>query len=84
MIQDKRIVLTLDAGGSNFRFSAIQSGKIIANPVRLPAQANTLDEMLDKIINGFQALIDQINEAPAAISFAFPGPADYEKGIIGD
>ncbi|MDA3905257.1 MAG: ROK family protein [Bacteroidales bacterium] len=84
MIQDKRIVLTLDAGGTNFRFSAIRNGKIIANPVRLPAQANTLDEMLDKIVNGFQALIDQLNETPAAISFAFPGPADYEKGIIGD
>ena len=81
MTNDKRIVLTLDAGGTNFRFSAIKGGKTIANPVHLPAHANTLDEMLDKIVAGFQALIDQLKETPSAISFAFPGPADYEKGI---
>lgn len=84
MINNKRIVLTLDAGGTNFRFSAIQKGKIIGNLVNLPAKASTLDEMLDKIVTGFQTLIDQFEERPAAISFAFPGPADYEQGIIGD
>ncbi len=84
MTKDKRIVLTLDAGGTNFRFSAIQEGKIIANPVNLSAAASTLDEMLDKIVSGFQKLVDQLKDRPAAISFAFPGPADYEKGIIGD
>lgn len=84
MKNDKRIVLTLDAGGTNFCFTAIQGGKTITNPVRLPAQASTLDEMLDKIVAGFQALIDQLNESPSAISFAFPGPANYEQGIIGD
>ncbi len=84
MNNDKRIVLTLDAGGTNFRFSAIQSGKTVGNPINLPAFANTLDEMLDKIVSGFQALIEGIKVLPAAISFAFPGPADYEKGIIGD
>ena len=84
MTSDKRIVLTLDAGGTNFKFSAIQFGKIIGNPVNLPAEAVTLDEMLDKITNGFQALLDQFVERPSAISFAFPGPADYEQGIIGD
>lgn len=84
MKNDNRIVLTLDAGGTNFRFSAIQEGKIIGRLVSLPAKANTLDEMLDKIVAGFQALIDQSEERPAAISFAFPGPADYEQGIIGD
>lgn len=84
MKNDKRVVLTLDAGGTNFRFSAIQEGKTIGNLVNLPAEASTLDEMLDKIVNGFQVLIDQLEERPAAISFAFPGPADYEQGIIGD
>ena len=84
MINDKRIVLTLDAGGTNFRFSAIQAGKNIAKPVSLSAKANSLDEILDKIVSGFQTLINQLSEQPVAISFAFPGPADYEKGIIGD
>ena len=34
---DNRIVMTLDAGGTNFVFSAIQGGKEIADPVVLPA-----------------------------------------------
>lgn len=84
MTNDKRIVLTLDAGGTNFRFTAIQSGKVIGNPVNLSAEASSLDDMLDKILAGFQALINQFQERPSAISFAFPGPADYEQGIIGD
>jgi glucokinase len=84
MTSDKRIVLTLDAGGTNFRFSAIQYGTIIGAPVNLSAKASTLNKLLDKIVDGFQALIDQFKERPSAISFAFPGPADYEQGIIGD
>ena len=35
---DNRIVMTLDAGGTNFVFSAIQGGKEIADPVVLPAR----------------------------------------------
>ncbi len=81
---DNRIVLTLDAGGTNFRFSAIQQGKAIGKPARLSAAAVSLDEMLDKFIFGFQLLIDQLDENPVAISFAFPGPADYKNGIIDD
>ena len=27
---------------------------------------------------------DQLEDTPVAISFAFPGPADYKNGIIGD
>jgi len=36
-INDKRIVLTLDAGGTNFVFSAMQGMTEVAKPVRLPA-----------------------------------------------
>ena len=50
---DQRIVITLDAGGTNFVFSAMR---------------------------GYDYIIDQ---KPVAISFAFPGPADYRAGIIG-
>lgn len=84
MINDNRIVLILDAGGTNFRFSAIQGGKKIGNTFHVPASASNLDEMLDKIVDGFQVIIDQLSQTPSAISFAFPGPADYEQGIIGD
>ncbi|AQT69795.1 Beta-glucoside kinase [Anaerohalosphaera lusitana] len=79
---DQRIVLTLDAGGTNFVFSAMQANKEIATPVRLPANAHDLDKSLESMVAGFSQVIDQLDTRPAAISFAFPGPADYPRGII--
>lgn len=81
---DNRIVMTLDAGGTNFVFSAIQGGKEIANPVVLPACADCLAKCLGNLVEGFKAIQACLPEAPVAISFAFPGPADYKAGIIGD
>jgi len=82
--EDKRIVMTLDAGGTNFVFSAIQGSAEIVDPINLPAQASNLIEVLERILQGFAEVKIQLTEAPAAISFAFPGPAEYELGIIGD
>ncbi len=80
--KDHRIVLTLDAGGTNFVFSAIQDMKEAAAPVRLPAYADNLEKSLASIRDGFSQVISQLPQKPAAISFAFPGPADYPNGII--
>lgn len=84
LLDDKRIVMTLDAGGTNFVFSAIQAGKEIIDPIRMPANADNLDRCLQTIIAGFRDVQKHLQTAPAAISFAFPGPADYPSGIIGD
>jgi glucokinase len=81
---DERVVLTLDAGGTNFVFSAIKGGNEIVDPIRKPSNANDLELCLKTIIKGFQETKDLIKEDPIAISFAFPGPSDYKKGIIGD
>lgn len=81
---DKRIVLTLDAGGTNFVFSAIQGYSQIVEPLALPAIPDNLDECLNRIVEGFAKIKSALSEAPVAISFAFPGPADYKNGIIGD
>lgn len=81
---DSRVVLTLDAGGTNFRFSAIRSGKPVTETVAIPSDGDNLDKCLKNIIEGFARIKKQCPSAPAAISFAFPGPADYPKGIIGD
>ncbi len=81
---DERVVLTLDAGGTNFVFSAIKGGNEIVDPIRKPSNANDLGLCLKTIIKGFQETKDLIKEDPIAISFAFPGPSDYKKGIIGD
>lgn len=79
---DQRVVLTLDAGGTNFVFSAMQGKNEVATPVRLPAHANDLDKSLGSMVEGFKGVMDQLDTKPVAISFAFPGPADYPNGII--
>jgi glucokinase len=81
---DTRTVLTLDAGGTKFSFSAIRSNQEIVEPFTIPAQAATLEKILENIIGGFREVISRLKDKPVAISFAFPGPADYEQGIIGD
>jgi glucokinase len=81
---DSRIVMTLDAGGTNFVFNAVRGGEELFEPHRIKAKANTLEEVLNKIINGFSSVKGALDEKPVAISFCFPGPADYPRGIIGD
>ena len=84
MIDDKRIVMTLDAGGTNLAFNAVRGGEEIIDPLMLSAKVNSLDEILKRIIEGFHQVKDQLDDKPIAISFVFPGPADFENGIIGD
>jgi len=80
---DNRIVVTLDAGGTNLVFGAMQAHEFIVEPLTLPAEAHDLDRCLSAMTEGFGRIIDRLGEKPAAISFAFPGPADYPNGIIG-
>src|SRR6056297_2274547 len=82
--KDKRIVLTLDAGGTNFVFAAIQGGKQVVDDVRLDANADNLERCIQTMKDGFHQVLQKLAEQPVAISFAFPGPADYPNGIIGD
>jgi glucokinase len=83
-INDNRIVLTLDAGGTNFVFSAVKGEKEFIKPVSHPAHGDTLEIVLNTIIHGFEEVMMKLDEKPVAISFCFPGPAEYELGIIGD
>lgn len=82
--KDQRIVLTLDAGGTNLVFTAIQGNAEIISPITLPTHADDKATCLSTLVEGFNLVKDQLERAPVAISFAFPGPADYENGIIGD
>lgn len=82
--ESKKTVLTLDAGGTSFVFSAIADNREVINPISLPAFPNDLDRCLFSIEEGFHKVMDLLNIPPIAISFAFPGPADYINGIIGD
>ena len=85
---DQRIIMTLDAGGTNFVFSAMQHGEQIAQEVHLPSVPNSQMGCLEQLVKGFRQVekqvVEQLKKRPAAISFAFPGPADYLHGVIGD
>jgi glucokinase len=81
---DSRVVMTLDAGGTNFRFSAMRGNKPVTQTVVMPSEGNNLELCLHKITEGFMRVEAQCPAPPVAISFAFPGPADYPNGIIGD
>lgn len=83
--QDDRTVMTLDAGGTNFVFSAIRWGKELVKPIVKSTNSTNLEACLSTIIEGFRSLQELLGDIhPVAISFAFPGPADYKNGIIGD
>ena len=81
---DPRVVMTLDAGGTSFRFSAMRGNKHVTPTTVTPSNADDLDRCLGNIIEGFTVTRQKCPEPPVAISFAFPGPADYPNGIIGD
>ncbi len=81
---DHRIVMTLDAGGTNLVFNAVQAENEILDPIILPARSENLEGVLKTIIEGFETVRSGLKQEPVAISFAFPGPADYQNGIIGD
>ncbi len=80
--KDSRIVMTLDAGGTNLRFSAIRGNRLLVGPISLPSEPDNLDRCLHNIVEGFRTVEKLLPESPVAISFAFPGPADYPAGII--
>lgn len=81
---DSRIVMTLDAGGTSFRFSAMRGNKRITETVTTPSNGDDLKKCLANVVAGFTEIKKQCPRPPVAISFAFPGPADYPAGIIGD
>ncbi|MCC4226810.1 ROK family protein [Zunongwangia profunda] len=81
---ENNLILTLDAGGTNFAFIAIENGKIIDEPILKKSVIDDLSFCLQTIIEGFTQLIKKVGKKPRAISFAFPGPADYINGVIGD
>ena len=83
--EDSRLVLTLDAGGTNFNFAAFSGGEIVGDSLNLTVQeispSNSLEESLNAIVKGFEFLIKQFDKEPSAISFSFPGPCDYKNGV---
>jgi glucokinase len=81
---DRRVVMTLDAGGTSFRFSAMRGNHPVTETITLASNGDDLKKCLANLVNGFAQIKKKCPAPPVAISFAFPGPADYPAGIIGD
>lgn len=79
---DARVVMTLDAGGTNFVFSAMQANSPVMESFSLPSNADDLARSLETLVEGFRRVRDAVPEPPVAISFSFPAPADYFNGVI--
>lgn len=79
---DPRIVMTLDAGGTNFVFSAMRGNQSVVPGFSLPSHASDLERSLATMIEGLQRVQAGSPAPPVAISFAFPAPSDYVNGII--
>jgi glucokinase len=84
LFNDPRVVMTFDAGGTNFVFSAMQRGMEILEPITLPSHADDLSRCLNTIRKGFDHVISRLDRPAEAISFAIPGPTDYFNGVVGD
>jgi glucokinase len=84
MTHKNPLIFSLDAGGTNFVFYAVQNNKIIGAPIQKPSYADDLNKSLQTIVEGFETLAEKHKDPLTALSFAFPGPADYDNGIIGD
>jgi glucokinase len=80
--QDSRVVMTLDAGGTNFVFSAMQANRPVIESFSLPSSADHLERSLRTLIDGFQRVREAVPQPPVALSFSFPAPADYSHGVI--
>ncbi len=64
--KDPRVVLTLDAGGTNFVFSAVQSDREVVEPLTLPSNAHELQACLGTIVEGFSKVKEKAPAAPSA------------------
>ncbi len=78
--KDQRTVMTLDAGGTNFVFSAVQANKEIVEPITLASNAHDLTKCLHTVVEGFSRVRKVLAGEPVAISFAFPARPTIRRG----
>jgi len=76
--------MTLDAGGTWLKYSAVRGGALLFEPFAVPSESHDLERCLAHIVEGFEMVRARLPEPPVAISFAFPGPSDYRNGIVLD
>ena len=65
LASDQRVVLTLDAGGTSFRFSGWRARKPVTPTVTLPSLGHDLKRSLANIVAGFTEVKRQCSKAGA-------------------
>ena len=55
----------------------MRGGVAVTDTIVLPSKGNDLEACLKNIVEGFKQIKTKCPSPPVAISFAFPGPADY-------
>ena len=65
---DSRIVLTLDAGGTNMVFGAMRGEEYVGSPITLPSNANDLDLCLKTMVLGFESVMNTLAEMITGLS----------------
>ena len=58
---DKRTVITLDAGGTNFVFGAIRGNQDVIKPISLPSNSHDLGQCLETLERGFREVINALD-----------------------
>ena len=79
---DKRTVITLDAGGTNFVFGAIRGNQDVIKPISLPSNSHDLGQCLETLERGFREVINALDKKPVAISFAFRPTIPTESSAV--
>src|SRR5207237_10151478 len=76
--------VALVSGGTKCTCNAMRGRQPRLEPLALLSSSADLSACLEQIRAGFDSVHAATGGSAAAISFAFPGPADYPAGVIGD
>ena len=60
--KDERVVLTLDAGGTKFSFSAMAGGKQVTHPIEFPSHGDDLEKCLKTLVGGFAEIQSRLHD----------------------
>ena len=77
---DRRIVMTLDAGGTNLKFSAIRGAELLPGAISIPTAANDLPRCLADIVEGFTRSRGAVPRAARGHQLRLSRPGRLSRG----
>lgn len=83
--KDRRIVITLDAGGTNFVFGAVQGDRFVVEPITLPSNSDRLDRCLETMVEGFRTASSAVcPNSPRRSASPFPARRTIREASSAD